>query len=47
MLASRVPEIEAPSEAPESPVTATDETDRGGAVREEAQRSWWRRMFGG
>jgi hypothetical protein len=53
-LTSRIPAIEAPEEARESPQAATEEADRAeprpGApeTQEGTQRqSWWRRMFGG
>jgi hypothetical protein len=49
-FAERIPELEAPPEARESPETASEEP--GGVVEEEApeeerRRSWWRRLFGG
>jgi excisionase family DNA binding protein len=40
-LVARVPELEAPPEARESPETATEEQGSAGAPQ-----SWWRRMFG-
>jgi hypothetical protein len=53
-LTSRIPEIEAPSEAPGAPETATEGPERAEpqAGTQEPQetaepRSWWRRMFGG
>jgi excisionase family DNA binding protein len=49
MLASRVPELEAPSEPSEGSQTATEEADRGRvAPQPEAgtDRPWWRRIFG-
>jgi excisionase family DNA binding protein len=53
-LTARIPAIEAPPEARESPVTAPEgQSDttapsgpQEGAQRRE-ERSWWRRMFGG
>jgi hypothetical protein len=52
MLASRVPELEAPSEPRESPQTATEggegeEEEPRAESQEGVQRPWWRRMFGG
>jgi excisionase family DNA binding protein len=48
-LVQRIPELEAPSEPPQSPETATEEEAehpaRGG--QEAAERPWWRRWFGG
>ncbi len=48
-LASRIPEIEAPRDEPESPESAGEEPT-GTAPPQEPQeatsRSWWRRMFG-
>jgi len=51
-LTSRIPAIEAPSEARESPETAAEASegrepppDRPGA-QEGVQRPWWRRVFG-
>jgi excisionase family DNA binding protein len=43
------PQLEAPSEARESPETATEgEAERHpGGVKEGARRPWWRRVFGG
>ncbi len=38
------PQLEAPSEGPESPVTPAEDRGRGDDVREEP-RSWWRRWF--
>jgi hypothetical protein len=54
-LVERIPpQLEAPSEARESPETASADPDRGpprsatGRAREEAsERPWWRRVFGG
>jgi excisionase family DNA binding protein len=46
-LVQRIPELEAPSEPRESPETATDEeAEPRPGVQEDAQRPWWRRMFG-
>jgi hypothetical protein len=45
-LVEHIPELEAPSEARESPKMAS-ETGGRGEVPEEEQRPWWRRMFGG
>src|SRR5215212_7776658 len=43
------PQLEAPSEPRESPVTATGEEaeQQPRGVQEGAQRPWWRRVFGG
>jgi hypothetical protein len=52
-LTSRIPAIEAPSEARESPQTVEEEPERAapqsdaGEAPEGAQRPWWRRWFGG
>jgi hypothetical protein len=54
-LTSRIPAIEAPasSEARESPETAEEESERPEThsatveSQEDAQKSWWRRVFGG
>ncbi len=52
-LAARVPELEAPSEPPGGPETATEEPERAepraGArsPHERISRPWWRRVFGG
>jgi hypothetical protein len=49
-LSTRLPELEAPSEPRESPVTATEGADAHhppGGIQEGAQRPWWRRVFGG
>jgi hypothetical protein len=53
-LAHRVPELEAPPEPREAPMTATEEPEReeppsGGTEgpEESSEKSWWRRMFGG
>jgi hypothetical protein len=52
-LTSRIPAIEAPSEARESPETAREGSERAGPrprtseAHEGAQRPWWRRWFGG
>jgi hypothetical protein len=40
------PQLEAPSEAPESPETATEEPEVVDRPQGE-RRGWWRRMFGG
>jgi hypothetical protein len=49
-LAARLPELEAPPEARESPETATGAPDQGPPVSPEpgtgVQRPWWRRIFG-
>ena len=51
-LTSRIPAIEAPSEARESPETAEEEPERAeprpatGSSQEGIQRPWWRRMCG-
>jgi hypothetical protein len=53
-LTERIPELEAPSEARESPQTVEEERERAEEPRsatveaqEGARRPWWRRMFGG
>jgi hypothetical protein len=49
----RIPAIEAPSEARESPQTVGDEPERAeprpatGGAQDGVQRPWWRRVFGG
>jgi hypothetical protein len=49
----RIPELEAPSDAPESPETLEEEPGSAephfatGGAQEGVQRSWWRRWFGG
>jgi hypothetical protein len=52
-LMQRIPELEASSEARESPETVEEEPERtaprpatGGAQEGVQRRSWWRRMFG-
>jgi hypothetical protein len=44
-LTNRIPELEAPPEATESPVTASDTQGRGEVPLEPQNRSWWRRIF--
>ena len=53
-LTSRIPAIEAPSEARESPETVEEEPERAeprpdapGAQEGAQPRPWWRRIFGG
>jgi hypothetical protein len=52
-LTERIPELEAPTEARESPQTAEEASDRAeprpttAEAQEGTQRPWWRRMFGG
>jgi hypothetical protein len=52
-LVERIPAIEAPSEARESPETVEEEPERAESPRsavesqEPLQKPWWRRMFGG
>jgi flagellar motility protein MotE (MotC chaperone) len=52
-LVERIPAIEAPSEARESPETVEEERQRAaprpatGEAQEGVQRPWWRRVFGG
>jgi hypothetical protein len=52
-LTSKIPAIEAPSEARESPETVEEEGQRAeprpgtAGAQEGAQRPWWRRVFGG
>jgi excisionase family DNA binding protein len=42
------PQLEAPTERPGSPETATEEVEpHPGGGQEGAQRPWWRRVFGG
>ena len=47
---SRIPELEAPSEAPRSPQERQEEASEGTDTPEQqepiSQRSWWRRFFG-
>ncbi len=49
-LMQRVPELEAPREAPseprESPVAASDGGSKGEGTEREEHPSWWRRLFG-
>jgi excisionase family DNA binding protein len=51
-LTSRIPAIEAPQEARESPQTVGEESERAephpaaGGTQEGAPRPWWRRIFG-
>jgi excisionase family DNA binding protein len=51
-LTERIPELEAPQEASESPETvekapeSADHRSATGGTQEGAQRPWWRRMFG-
>ena len=52
-LTSRIPSIEAPSEARESPEPGEEQQGRSqphpatGGAQEGVRRSWWRRVFGG
>src|SRR5215218_11102007 len=52
-LTSRIPQLEAPSEAPGTPETPVGEPERAeprpgtSEAQEGVQRPWWRRMFGG
>jgi hypothetical protein len=52
-LMQRIPELEASSEARESPQTAAEEPERAeprpatGGAQEGVQRPWWRRIIGG
>ena len=53
-LTSRIPAIEAPSDAPEVPEAVDEQQSRGHTARPDApgpqdgvRRPWWRRMFGG
>jgi hypothetical protein len=52
-LTSRIPQLEAPQEARESPETVEEERERAEThaaapgAQEGVRRSWWRRMFGG
>lgn len=52
-MAESIPQLEAPSEPSEAPVTATEERERGephtrteGPEEGAESRSWWRRIFG-
>ena len=45
-LTQRIPELEAPSEPPESPETATEQEPQTPGP-DEPRRSWWQRIFGG
>ena len=51
-LTERIPQLEAPSEARESPETVEEETERAeprpatGSPQDGAQRPWWRRVLG-
>ncbi len=44
-LSARIPELEAPPESREAPMTGSEGAD-GGAPSEPEKRSWWRRYFG-
>ncbi len=53
-LAARIPELEAPQEAPQSPGPANTPTGPGADAHRDTEpperepsRSWWRRVFGG
>ena len=52
-LMQRIPELEAPQEARESPETTEEEPQRAephpatGGAQEGVQRPWWRRIIGG
>ena len=52
-LTSRIPAIEAPQESSDAAEVAEEQQGRGqphsatGEAQEGAQRTWWRRMFGG
>jgi hypothetical protein len=52
-LVERIPAIEAPNEASDTPETVEEEPERTephsatGEAQEGAQRPWWRRVFGG
>jgi len=49
-LTERIPELEAPSEAresPQSPAPSDTPTEASTEAQEGAQRPWWRRVFGG
>jgi hypothetical protein len=43
-MAQRIPELEAPSEATESPVTDAEDTNRD-VPSDSPKPSWWRRIF--
>jgi peptidoglycan hydrolase CwlO-like protein len=44
-LTNRIPELEAPPEATESPVKLSETQDRGEVPPDAQNRSWWRRIF--
>jgi excisionase family DNA binding protein len=44
-MAQRIPELEAPSEPPQSPVTSSKEQGKE-TTPEQEKRSWWRAFFG-
>jgi hypothetical protein len=46
-LSARLPELEAPSEPPQSPETATVDTGEAEPQPEREERGFWRRLFGG
>ena len=49
-LTQRIPELEAPTEPRESPVSSSEEENKGTATSEQQEptqrRSWWRAFFG-
>jgi DNA-binding transcriptional MerR regulator len=44
-LTNRIPELEAPSDATEGPVSPSDEGGKGSVPPEARERSWWQRIF--
>jgi len=44
-LTNRIPELEVPPEATESPVKASETQGRGEVPPDAQNRSWWRRIF--
>jgi hypothetical protein len=44
-MAQRIPELEAPSEPREAPVSASEGPGKGGGPPDGERRSWWRRFF--
>jgi excisionase family DNA binding protein len=45
-MAQRIPELEAPSEPREAPVSPSDSDGKEEAPPEQEKRSWWRAFFG-
>jgi DNA-binding transcriptional MerR regulator len=44
-MINRIPELEAPADATESPTAADNGEDKGSIPPDAQNRSWWRRMF--